>query len=215
MAGIYRQRQWHGKLHLEARVSATAAGKTFYVEFNGVNKTGNITVPNTGGWQNWTTVSVPVSLSAGTQIMRFVSNSADFNLNYIRLTATMVTVPTVTGISQASAQSAITAAGLTDGAISQSFSNTVAAGNVMSQNPTAGTSVPSGSPVDLVISLGIRGDLNVDGIVNLVDIELMSGDWLSGPSIADIEPASGDGVVDFLDFAVIAASWARVFKGRY
>lgn len=198
-----------GNYTLEARVSATAAGKTFYVEFNGVNKTGNITVPNTGGWQNWTTVSVPVSLSAGTQIMRFVSNSADFNLNYIRLTATMVTVPTVTGIGQVSAQSAITAAGLTVGVISQSFSNTVAAGNVLSQNPGGGTSSLAGSPVDLVISLGIRGDLNVDGTVNIDDIDLMSRGWLSGQSAADIEPVGGDGVVNFLDFAVLAASWGQ------
>jgi beta-glucanase (GH16 family) len=198
-----------GNYTLEARVSATAAGKTFYVEFNGVNKTGNITVPNTGGWQNWTTVSVPVSLSAGTQIMRFVSNSADFNLNYIRLTAIMVTVPTVTGITQVSAQSAITAAGLTVGVISQSFSNTVAAGNVMSQNPAAGTSVPSGSPVDLVISLGIRGDLDINGTVNILDIELMSSEWLSDGSTADIEPVGGDGVVDFRDFAVLAVNWGQ------
>jgi len=198
-----------GNYTLEARVSAMAAGKTFYVEFNGVNKTGNITVPNTGGWQNWTTVSVPVSLSAGTQIMRFVSNSADFNLNYIRLTATMVTVPTVTGISQASAQSAITAAGLTVGVISQSFSNTVAAGNVLSQNPGGGTSSLAGSPVDLVISLGIRGDLNIDGTVDIVDIDQMSSEWLSSGVSADIEPAGGDGVVNFLDFAVLAASWGQ------
>ncbi len=198
-----------GTYTIEARVAAMAAGKTFYVEFNGVNKTGNITVPNTGGWQNWTTVSVPVSLSAGTQIMRFVSNSADFNLNYFRLTATMVTVPTVTGISQVSAQSAITAAGLTVGVISQSFSNTVAAGNVMSQNPAAGTSVPSGSPVDLLISLGIRGDLNVDGTVDIDDVDIMADEWLKSGVLADIEPVGGNGVVDFLDFAVLAASWGQ------
>jgi beta-glucanase (GH16 family) len=198
-----------GSYTFEARVAATAAGKTFYVEFNGVNKTGTITVPNTGGWQNWTTVSVTVSLSAGTQIMRLVSSSNDFNINYFNISAIMVTVPNVTGISQVNAQSAITAAGLTVGAISQSFSNTVAAGNVISQNPTAGTSVPSGSAVNLVISLGIRGDLNIDGTVNIVDIELMSSEWLSSGSTADIEPVGGDGVVDFLDFAVLAANWGQ------
>jgi beta-glucanase (GH16 family) len=198
-----------GNYTLEARVAAMAAGKTFYVEFNGVNKTGNITVPNTGGWQNWTTVSAPVSLSAGTQIMRFVSNSADFNLNYIRLTATMVTVPNITGTTQVIAQSAITAAGLTVGVISQSFSNTVAAGNVMSQNPGGGTSAIAGSPVNLQISLGIRGDLNVDGTVDLSDVDIMAGEWLSGGVLADIEPIGGDGIVNLEDFVVLASNWGR------
>ena len=202
-----------GNYTLEARVSATAAGKTFYVEFNGVNKTGNITVPNTGGWQNWTTVSVPVSLSAGTQIMRFVSSTNDFNINYFTISANMVTVPTVTGISQVSAQSAITAAGLTVGVISQSFSNTVAAGDVISQTPIGAASAPSGSPVNLVISLGIRGDLNVDGTVDIVDIDQMSSEWLSSGVSADIEPVSGDGVVDFLDFAVLASNWGQSIYG--
>jgi hypothetical protein len=198
-----------GNYTLETRVSATAAGKTFYIEFNGVNKTGNITVPNTGGWQNWTTVSTPVTLSAGTQIMRLVSNVNDFNINYIRLTATMLTVPDVTGMDQAGAQSAITAAGLTVGVISQSFSNTVAAGNVMSQNPGGGTSAPSGSPVNLEVSLGIRGDLNTDGTVDVLDVEVMAGEWLTGGTLADIEPIGGDGIVNLSDFSVLASNWGQ------
>jgi beta-lactam-binding protein with PASTA domain len=68
---------------------------------------------------------------------------------------------------EVSTQSAITTAGLSVGVISQSYSNTVAAGNVISQNPGGATSAPAGSPVDLVISLGIRGDLNVDGTVDI------------------------------------------------
>jgi hypothetical protein len=198
-----------GQYTIEARVASNSSGGNFHIEFDGVDKTGNIAVPITGGWQNWTTVSATVTLSAGTHIMRFVSGTSGYNVNYFNITANMVTVPDVLGTGQVSAQSAIIAAGLSVGVISQSYSNTVAAGNVISQNPVGATSAPAGSPVDLVISLGIRGDLNVDGTVGIIDIYQMSSEWLSGGSTADIEPVGGDGVVNFWDFAVLAASWGQ------
>ncbi|MHC4783783.1 MAG: carbohydrate-binding protein, partial [Planctomycetota bacterium] len=73
----------------------------------------------------------------------------------------MVPVPNVLGMDQPSAQDTITAAGLSVGVIGQSFDNTVAAGVTKSQTPSGGTSVSSGSAVDLEISLGICGDLDV------------------------------------------------------
>ncbi|HCU57142.1 MAG TPA: hypothetical protein DF984_02775, partial [Anaerolineaceae bacterium] len=66
----------------------------------------------------------------------------------------MVTVPSVVGITQSAAQSAITAASLLVGTITQASSATVPAGSVISQNPAAGTSVATGSAVSLVISTG-------------------------------------------------------------
>ncbi len=65
-----------------------------------------------------------------------------------------VTVPNAVGLSQASAQSAMTAAGLVVGNVTTAYSNTVAAGNVISQSPAGGSSVVIGSAVDLVISDG-------------------------------------------------------------
>jgi beta-lactam-binding protein with PASTA domain/6-phosphogluconolactonase (cycloisomerase 2 family) len=65
-----------------------------------------------------------------------------------------VTVPNVVGQSQANANSAITAAGLTVGTATQASSSSVAAGNVISQNPAAGASVASGSSVSLTVSTG-------------------------------------------------------------
>ena len=35
---------------------------------NGTNVTGPLTIPNTGGWQAWQTVTTPVTLSAGQQV---------------------------------------------------------------------------------------------------------------------------------------------------
>src|ERR1700675_4059502 len=66
----------------------------------------------------------------------------------------MVTVPNVEGLTQAAATTAITAAKLTGGAVTQQSSNTAATGNVISQDPASGSSVAQGSPVNLMISSG-------------------------------------------------------------
>src|SRR5258707_1253309 len=66
----------------------------------------------------------------------------------------MVTVPKVLGLTQAAATTAITEAKLTLGNVTQQNSNTVATGNVISQDPTSGSSAAEGSPVNLVISSG-------------------------------------------------------------
>src|ERR1700732_3727788 len=66
----------------------------------------------------------------------------------------MVTVPNVEGLTQDAATTAITAAKLTGGAVTQQTSNTVATGKVISQDPASGNSVAQGSRVNLVISLG-------------------------------------------------------------
>src|ERR1700732_727111 len=66
----------------------------------------------------------------------------------------MVTVPNVEGLPQAAATTAITAAKLTGGTVTQQISNTVTTGKVISQDPASGSSVAQGSPVNLVISSG-------------------------------------------------------------
>jgi len=66
----------------------------------------------------------------------------------------MVDVPDVVGLSQSDAETMVTGAGLLVGNVTMASSNTVPEGNVISQSPTAGTSVPDGSAVDLVVSTG-------------------------------------------------------------
>jgi beta-lactam-binding protein with PASTA domain len=63
-------------------------------------------------------------------------------------------VPNVVGMTQADANATITGAGLAVGNIIKQYSNTVAAGRVISENPAAGTQVLPGSSVDMVVSLG-------------------------------------------------------------
>ncbi|MEO0366979.1 MAG: PASTA domain-containing protein, partial [Pseudomonadota bacterium] len=65
-----------------------------------------------------------------------------------------VSVPNVVGLAQAAAENNITSASLTVGAVTTQSSNTVANGDVISQNPTAGATVNEGSAVALVVSSG-------------------------------------------------------------
>jgi serine protease len=53
----------------------------------------------------------------------------------------------------------------------------------------------------------ITGDLDGDYDVNYGDLWIMCSNWLTDYTTADIAPAGGDGIVDFLDFAVLAADW--------
>lgn len=81
-----------GSYMLTARVAASGAGGTFHVEFGGVDKTGPLTIPNTGGWQSWIDISTTVSLVGGAQPMRIVEDTNGAggvfgNFNYVRLTA--------------------------------------------------------------------------------------------------------------------------------
>jgi beta-lactam-binding protein with PASTA domain len=82
-----------------------------------------------------------------------VAQGSPVNL-VISLGPQMVTVPNVEGLTQAAATAAVTAANLTVGTITQQTNNTVASGNVVSQDQPSGSSVAQGSPVNLVISSG-------------------------------------------------------------
>ena len=64
----------------------------------------------------------------------------------------MVDGPNVVEISQADAETAIVAGGLSVGTIITANSDTVPEGNVISQDLVAGASVPTGAAVDLVVS---------------------------------------------------------------
>lgn len=65
-----------------------------------------------------------------------------------------ITVPDVVGLTQANASAAIVAATLVVGNVASEFSATVATGNVIRQDPSAGASRSAGQAVDLTISLG-------------------------------------------------------------
>ena len=89
-----------GTYAVEVRVASNGNGGTFHIEVNGVDRTGPFTVPNTGGWQTWTTLrKTGLSLGAGQQRWRLVmdtngATTAVGNINYIRVTPSASSGPT-------------------------------------------------------------------------------------------------------------------------
>ncbi len=83
-----------GSYDLAFRVANNAAGGTFHVEIDGVNVTGSIAVPNTGGTQKFATITRSgVALTAGQHLLRIVfeANAAGGrvgNFNWFQLTNT-------------------------------------------------------------------------------------------------------------------------------
>ncbi len=74
-----------GTYRLDARVASQSTGGSFRLLFDGQDVGALFSVPPTGGWQNWTTVSTEVELDAGDHVMRFEktgSSSQQFNLNW-------------------------------------------------------------------------------------------------------------------------------------
>jgi hypothetical protein len=58
------------------RVASFGQGGTFHLEMNGVDVTGPLTIPDTGDWETYTTVSQTVTLAGGPQVMRLVMDTA-------------------------------------------------------------------------------------------------------------------------------------------
>lgn len=62
-----------GTYRIDMHVACKGPGGTFHLEFNGVDRTGPITVPDTGGWEHLKPLShVGVKLVAGRQVMKVV-----------------------------------------------------------------------------------------------------------------------------------------------
>src|SRR4051812_7432711 len=79
-------------------------------------------------------------------------------------------VPNVVGLTQGAASTAIISASLTVGAVTTASSSTVPSGTVISESPTAGTLVVTGSAVSLLVSSGpapTAGALTVDKTISI------------------------------------------------
>ncbi|NNF05082.1 MAG: carbohydrate-binding protein, partial [Rhodothermales bacterium] len=76
-----------GAFRVDARVASPSGGGDLNLAVDGV-AAGVFSVPMTGGWQNWTTVTIPeVQLDAGTHVLRVsVGRQAGFNFNRMTFT---------------------------------------------------------------------------------------------------------------------------------
>lgn len=76
----------NGSYRIEYRV-ASPSGSLLSSDLNGGSIVlGNVTIPATGGWQNWTTVSQTVTLTAGTYSVGIFAQQSGWNLNWFRIT---------------------------------------------------------------------------------------------------------------------------------
>jgi hypothetical protein len=92
--------QTAGNYTTEFRVSSPYAGTQLQL-LKDTNVLATVTIPNTGGWQNWQTVTTSVSLSAGTQTLRVKAVTNGWNFNWMSFTSatsqpTKVATPTFT-----------------------------------------------------------------------------------------------------------------------
>jgi hypothetical protein len=71
--------QSSGTYTAQFRVASSGLGGIFHLDVDGVDVTGAMTIPDTGGWQNWTTISRPVALTSGAHVARLVMEASGVN----------------------------------------------------------------------------------------------------------------------------------------
>ncbi|MET0262516.1 MAG: RICIN domain-containing protein [Rariglobus sp.] len=72
-----------GRYTINVRVSSNLATSKLRLKLAGVDLTGEWTVPNTGAYTTWTTLSKTVDLTPGQQLLRLEVVASGFNINYI------------------------------------------------------------------------------------------------------------------------------------
>jgi hypothetical protein len=74
-----------GAYRLDIRLACPASRPALHVEVDGVNISGSVMTPNTGGYQTWQTVTVTTSpLTVGAHTVRVVMDGNGFNFNYLK-----------------------------------------------------------------------------------------------------------------------------------
>jgi beta-glucanase (GH16 family) len=92
-----------GSYNIDARVSSSGQGGTFHFDLDGTPITGEMTCPDTGGWQNWQDVVAGAgSISAGQHVLLLVedtmgaSDMGVCNINSISMSLVNPPTPTPT-----------------------------------------------------------------------------------------------------------------------
>jgi hypothetical protein len=78
-----------GSYAVSVRVAAPGAvsGALHLADAAGTNLSGAVSIPATGGWQTWTTVTTQLNLPAGQQVLTLAGDTAGWNLNSMQFTA--------------------------------------------------------------------------------------------------------------------------------
>lgn len=106
----YRVNASAGVYDISFRVGYLGAGGNFHLEIDGVDVTGAMSVPDTGGWQNWATISkTGVAIASGLHTLRLVmdtngpASGGTGNFNWIQLSAQPTATPTASATRTATA----------------------------------------------------------------------------------------------------------------
>jgi beta-glucanase (GH16 family) len=76
-----------GQYKVEYRVASLGGGGQLSLDENaGTTILGYLNIPDTGGWQNWTTISQTVTINAGTYNFGIYAQAGNWNLNWFRIT---------------------------------------------------------------------------------------------------------------------------------
>ena len=88
MVQLHRQRRdgrhLHGRFRLSSPYGITDA--LHIASSSGTNLTGAVAVPNTGGYETWTTVDASITLPAGQQTLTVDQDSNGWNFHYMAFT---------------------------------------------------------------------------------------------------------------------------------
>lgn len=78
-----------GTYTLEIRLASAMDGGSFHFTLDGAVLTPTTTVPNSGGWQTWQTVTIPgLAVGAGPHFLKLVVDSGPFNVDRMTFTTT-------------------------------------------------------------------------------------------------------------------------------
>jgi hypothetical protein len=78
-----------GTYTIDVRIASSGPGGKLHIEIDGVNVTGSLTVPATGGWQTWKTISKSaIPFAAGKHVVKLVLDAegpagAIANINWV------------------------------------------------------------------------------------------------------------------------------------
>lgn len=76
-----------GSYLIEYRVASGVSGAVISSDLSaGTIQLGSVNIPNTGGWQNWQTISQTVNINAGTYNFGIYIQNSGVNLNWFRIT---------------------------------------------------------------------------------------------------------------------------------
>lgn len=71
-----------GNYTINLRIATPYNTRKLHLEVDGVNATGVVNIPNTGGFQNWQTVAIPnIALTHGTHVITLYFEENDINVN--------------------------------------------------------------------------------------------------------------------------------------